>query len=78
MTASLWSFWNNVAQPAAARLKPGEWALLIVLGASLRGALSLSRTLSGDLDCGLDAVGHFSFRAGLRRTDAHRLSLSAR
>ena len=35
MTASLWSFWNNVAQPAAARLKPGEWALLIVLGASL-------------------------------------------
>ena len=35
MTASLWSFWNNVAQPAAARLKPGEWALLIVLAASL-------------------------------------------
>jgi len=35
MTASLWSFWNNVAQPVAARPKPEEWALLIVLAASL-------------------------------------------
>jgi two-component system NtrC family sensor kinase len=35
MTASLWSFWNTVAQPAIARLKPGECALLIVLAASL-------------------------------------------
>ena len=35
MTASLWSFWNHVGQPAAARLKPAEWALLIVLAASL-------------------------------------------
>jgi PAS domain S-box-containing protein len=35
MTASLWSVWNTVALPAIARLKPGEWALLIVLAASL-------------------------------------------
>ena len=35
MTASLWSLWNTVAQPAVARLKPGEWALLIILAASL-------------------------------------------
>jgi hypothetical protein len=34
MNASLWSIWNT-AQPALARLKPGEWALLIMLGASL-------------------------------------------
>jgi hypothetical protein len=35
MTASLWSLWNTVAQPAFARLKPGEWALLGVLAASV-------------------------------------------
>ncbi|MFZ2085447.1 MAG: GAF domain-containing protein, partial [Candidatus Sulfotelmatobacter sp.] len=35
MTASLWSAWNTVAQPAVARLKPGECALLIILAASL-------------------------------------------
>jgi hypothetical protein len=35
MNASLWSLWNTVAQPAIARLKPGEWALLIILAASL-------------------------------------------
>ncbi len=35
MTASLWSFWNTVAQPAVARLKPGEWTLLITLAASM-------------------------------------------
>jgi PAS domain S-box-containing protein len=34
MTASLWSIWNT-AQPALAGLKAGEWALLIMLGASL-------------------------------------------
>jgi two-component system NtrC family sensor kinase len=42
MTASLWSVWNTVAQPAVARLKPGEWALLIILAASLL-ALSVFR-----------------------------------
>ncbi len=35
MTASLWSFWNTVAQPAIARLKPGEWTLLLTVAASL-------------------------------------------
>jgi two-component system NtrC family sensor kinase len=35
MNASLWSFWNNTAQPALAGLKAGEWAVLLVLGASL-------------------------------------------
>ncbi len=34
MNASLWSIWST-AQPALARLKAEEWALLIVLGASL-------------------------------------------
>ena len=34
MNASLWSIWNT-AQPALAGLKAGEWALLLVLGASL-------------------------------------------
>jgi PAS domain S-box-containing protein len=34
MNASLWSIWNT-AQPTLARLKAGEWALLLVLGASL-------------------------------------------
>jgi two-component system NtrC family sensor kinase len=35
MNDSLWSFWNSTAQPALAGLKAGEWALLLVLGASL-------------------------------------------
>ncbi|MGA7927869.1 MAG: ATP-binding protein [Candidatus Sulfotelmatobacter sp.] len=35
MNDSLWSFWNSSAQPALAGLKAGEWALLLVLGASL-------------------------------------------
>ena len=35
MTASLWSIWNTVAQPAFARLKPGEWSLLLGLAALL-------------------------------------------
>ena len=35
MTASLWFVWNTVAQPAVARLKLGEWVLLIILAASL-------------------------------------------
>jgi PAS domain S-box-containing protein len=35
MNASLWSIWNTTAQPALLRLKAGEWALLLVLGASL-------------------------------------------
>ena len=35
MNASLWSIWNTTAQPALAGLKGGEWALLLVLGASL-------------------------------------------
>ena len=35
MNASLWSIWNTTAQPALAGLKAGEWALLLVLGASL-------------------------------------------
>jgi PAS domain S-box-containing protein len=34
MNASLWSIWST-AQPALAGLKAGEWALLIMLGASL-------------------------------------------
>ena len=34
MNASLWTLWNT-AQPALAGLKAGEWALLIMLGASL-------------------------------------------
>src|SRR5580700_3127039 len=34
MNASLWSFWTT-AQPALAGLKAGDWALLIMLGASL-------------------------------------------
>ena len=34
MNASLWSFWST-AQPALAGLKAGDWALLIMLGASL-------------------------------------------
>src|ERR1700689_1882398 len=34
MNESLWSFWNT-AQPALAGLKAGEWAVLLVLGASL-------------------------------------------
>ena len=34
MNASLWALWNTVAQPAVARLKPGEWALLMILVAS--------------------------------------------
>src|ERR1022692_1888288 len=35
MNASLWSIWNTTAQPALAGLKGGEWALLLVVGASL-------------------------------------------
>jgi PAS domain S-box-containing protein len=35
MNASLWSIWNSTVQPALAGLKAGEWALLLVLGASL-------------------------------------------
>jgi two-component system NtrC family sensor kinase len=35
MTASLWSIWNTVAQPAFARLKPGEWSLLLGLAVLL-------------------------------------------
>jgi len=35
MTAYLWSLWNIAAQPAFARLKPADWALLVVLAASL-------------------------------------------
>jgi two-component system NtrC family sensor kinase len=34
MIASLWSIWNT-AQPALARLKAGEWALLLMLAAAL-------------------------------------------
>jgi PAS domain S-box-containing protein len=34
MNASLWSIWNT-AQPVLAGLKAGEWALLVVLAASL-------------------------------------------
>src|SRR6202166_1751233 len=34
MNASLWSIWNT-AQPGLAGLKAGEWALLVMLGASL-------------------------------------------
>jgi PAS domain S-box-containing protein len=41
MNDSLWSIWNT-AQPAFAGLKAGEWALLIVLGATLL-ALSMLR-----------------------------------
>ena len=35
MTALLWSLWSIAVRPALAGLKPGEWALLIVLGTSL-------------------------------------------
>ncbi len=35
MNDSLWSLWNSTAQPALAGLKAGDWALLLVLGASL-------------------------------------------
>jgi PAS domain S-box-containing protein len=35
MTASLWSIWSTIAQPAVARLKPGEWALVAIFAASL-------------------------------------------
>ncbi len=35
MNVSLWSIWNTTAQPALAGLKAGEWALLLVLAASL-------------------------------------------
>src|ERR1700685_3075074 len=35
MKVSLWSVWNTTAQPALAGLKAGEWALLLVLAASL-------------------------------------------
>jgi PAS domain S-box-containing protein len=35
MIASLWSVWNTVVQPAVSRLKPGEFALLIMLAASV-------------------------------------------
>jgi two-component system NtrC family sensor kinase len=35
MTAFLWSLWSIAVRPALAGLKPGEWALLAVLGASL-------------------------------------------
>src|SRR5271169_5098661 len=35
MNVSLWSIWNTTAQPALAGLKAGEWALLLLLGASL-------------------------------------------
>jgi PAS domain S-box-containing protein len=35
MNVSLWSIWNTTAQPALAGLKVGDWALLLVLAASL-------------------------------------------
>src|SRR5271165_5038963 len=35
MNVSLWSLWNTTAQPALAGLKAGEWALLLMLAASL-------------------------------------------
>jgi PAS domain S-box-containing protein len=35
MNASLWSIWSTTVQPALAGLKAGEWALLLVLAASL-------------------------------------------
>src|SRR5271166_2608974 len=35
MNESLWSLWNSTAQPALAVLKAGEWAVLLVLVASL-------------------------------------------
>src|ERR1035438_4644022 len=35
MNDSLWSFWHSTAQPALAGLKAGEWAVLLVLAASL-------------------------------------------
>jgi len=35
MTTSFWSIWNTVAQPALAGLKPGDWALFVVLAASV-------------------------------------------
>jgi len=35
MTANLWSLWITAARPALAGLKPGEWALLILLAISV-------------------------------------------
>src|SRR5579863_5126394 len=35
MNASFWSIWNTTAQLGLARPTPAEWALLVVLGASL-------------------------------------------
>ena len=35
MNVSLWSIWNTTAQPALAGLKAGEWALLLMLAASV-------------------------------------------
>ncbi|MGC2490427.1 MAG: ATP-binding protein [Candidatus Sulfotelmatobacter sp.] len=35
MNVSLWSIWNTTAQPALAGLKAGEWAVLLMLAASL-------------------------------------------
>ena len=35
MTANLWSLWSTAARPALAGLKPGEWALLILLATSV-------------------------------------------
>jgi PAS domain S-box-containing protein len=35
MTAFFWSLWSTAARPALAGLKPGEWALLILLGITL-------------------------------------------
>ena len=35
MTANLWSLWITAARPALAGLKPGEWALLILLATSV-------------------------------------------
>jgi len=35
MITSLWLIWNNTVQPALSALKAGEWALLLMLAASL-------------------------------------------
>src|ERR1700678_2681291 len=35
MNPSLWSIWGTTVQPALAGLKAGEWALLLILAASL-------------------------------------------
>ena len=57
MTASLWSIWNTVAQPAVARLKPGECALLIILAASLLRRRGIPRTLCSQFaTAGVDAA----------------------